>query len=208
MLHSLWFPSIPIAWPAVSWKSSRAFSVSVHFLNYCPPPSFSSSVKNQRWGETNMVLKKNDFTQELLQGRKRNPSLELGSTPMATRKSGDLQPRSRVRMTKMKHPEWRGLWLNLPDSIAAEGRPRGSHITWIWSDTRVVDSHSTDLSGFLLLVSRQPRGKRVQRSLTQVWPLPGVFSPPTPNFRCLTSVGRPSFPVGYPWWLSDKESTC
>ena len=52
MLHSLWFPTIPIAWPAVSWESFRAFSVNVHFLNYCSPPSFSSSVKNQRWGET------------------------------------------------------------------------------------------------------------------------------------------------------------
>ena len=52
-----------------------------------------------------MIKKKKDFTQELLQGRKRNLSLDLGSTPVATRKSGDLQPRSRVRMTKTKHPE-------------------------------------------------------------------------------------------------------
>lgn len=108
MLHSLWFPSKPIAWPDVSWESFRAFSVNVHFLNYCPPPSFSSSMKNQRGGKLKW-LKKKDFTQELLQGRKRNLSLELGSTPMATRKSGGLQPRSRVRMTKTKHPEWRGL---------------------------------------------------------------------------------------------------
>lgn len=96
------FQPYPIAKPAVSWESFRAFSVNVHFLNYCPPPSFTSSIENQRLGEKLKWLR---FYVGTIAGRKRNLSLELGSIPMATRKSGDLQPRSRVRMTKTKHPE-------------------------------------------------------------------------------------------------------